>query len=153
MKRMIVGLAVTALLAAAAASASSASPAVAGAERIAFQNTYFGCHAWPGTAHAVQRVTVRAGGMLVVRNRDTVRHTLLQVSGPAAAEIGSGGRLLPGGAPVAVRLFLPGSYLFKTIEAAHSRLFVDPGGDGALDATALPDRELQIVVRVLPTIE
>ena len=160
-KRVTVGLVLAAFLAWAAAvsmpvRATSTPPAARGS--VLIRHAYFGCHVWSANgdrAAAEQRLAIRAGGVITVVNHDNCRHTLVQVSGPTGAWIGNkvgvptSGRLVAYGAPVSIRLALPGTYVFTTVEGSHGLTMLERAGDAAL----APDNELMLTVTVLPTID
>jgi hypothetical protein len=162
MKRIIVGLAVSAVLISAVAASTpgraTSAPAAARAS-VVIKHAYFGCHIWSvndARATVENKLTIRAGAIVTVVNRDNCRHTLVQVSGPTEVWIGNAetgtvtdGSLVPYGLPVDVKLAMPGTYVFTTVEGAHGLTMAERAGDAAL----APDHELVLTVKVLPTID
>lgn len=140
MKRSLLPVIVGAALATAGSASAVAIPASHADAELVIRHSKAGCHTWDRghvRAGADQAIRVHTGHTLSIVNRDAVAHTLVQLSGPAVIPLTA----LPNrGVSTAFVLQVPGTYTFRTTEAAH-RAFM-------LDARDVPDHTLTLKVIV-----
>jgi plastocyanin len=144
MKRTFLALAgAAASIAAGSASAATIPSAHGNAALLAIRHAHNGCHTWERgampakTAHAMR---VHVGHRFMIVNRDSAAHTLVQTSGPVTVAPA----VLARGSGTAITLLTPGTYTFRTEEAAHKMSLVDRLGD----LKDMPDNVLTLKVVV-----
>ena len=144
MKRMLLLLAGAGVLAMAGSASARIIPTTHGKADLAIRHVHFGCHAWERggvDAGTAQKTLMYVGQALSIVNRDSVDHTLVQTSGPATVAPTS----LAHGSAADITFFVPGTYTFRTEEAAHQPSM----RDGIGDPKDVPDNVLTLRVVVV----